>query len=151
MVDRKLEGVRIRAWALLVVKVSLLTTFLFATNQGIVDRIISIGWQSGLLVFFGCMAPMHTCGAAFFLGGIPSPPFKARMFWSVALGVVAFFGLTFQKITASYLSFSEVERLVGLIGFVDDVLAFYVGIIASGSGLECSRCGRDSHATLCSL
>jgi len=114
---------------LLTVKLALLVAFLVESNVGVLRRITAIGWHSGLVVF---ASVWMIAGAALLLLAF-SPNRGARLFWTVPLVVCSFVGFTFHAATATFMGVADLERLLGLIGFADNVTGFYGGVLVSAA------------------
>ena len=114
---------------LLASKLALLAAFLVGTNLGVHRRITTIGWRPGLAVFASVW--IIACAALLLLAF--SPKRGARLFWTVPLVACSFVGFTFQVATATFMSVADLERLLGLIGFADNVTGFYGDILVSAA------------------
>jgi glucan phosphoethanolaminetransferase (alkaline phosphatase superfamily) len=120
---------RISQRLLLGLKLSLLVLFLCATNRGVLERLASIGWQVGLVVFV-CIWVLSVTAilAIAFSGSV-----RSRAAWTLVLAGVSFLGLSYHGITAKQLSYAETERLLGLTGFVDNLAGFYTEAMISAA------------------
>ena len=125
----KASECRISQRLLLGLKLSLLVLFLWATNRGVLERLATIGWQVGLVVFVCIWALSVTAILAIAF----SRSVRSRAAWTLVLAGVSFLGLSYHGITAKQLSYAETERLLGLTGFADNLAGFYAGTIISAA------------------
>ncbi|MFZ2650126.1 MAG: sulfatase-like hydrolase/transferase [Burkholderiaceae bacterium] len=118
-----------RARWLLAVKLALLALFIYVTNHGVAERVREIGLQPALAVFavIWVMALLALACVAF------SPKRRIRLLWTLVLMASSVFSLSFQLITAAPLSLNDFERLIGLIGFSDEVARFYGRFLMSAA------------------
>lgn len=113
-----------RSWLkILFIKLILLGLFIYGANQDVdlVTRVKEIGIQPGLVVFalIWFMSLLAVVAVAF------NPKRQVRLPWMILLLSFSLFSLSFQLITSKSLSLNDFERLIGLIGFSENVVNFY--------------------------